>query len=344
MAIPAFSATGILSFYLTADPDTEQEWARLGGMVGLQVEDADLDVPIKYVILPNDLDQVGTTTIVTVADSDTITVADALVVHPVTTNNPDSAGILAVGNTLLVEGNTVRVVEQIDLDADGDGDNANDDATVTLNRSLSVGGMTVVSEVNNNFANGEDCPTCAEAPKVTLTTGQQILNLKNTPIIDSGAGSSTNKFDDTGNDKTVDGDDVALVSIGSTDATVGNAVSSGTVFITVATQGDVHAVYWGSSENDTDDTITVRSSGDSDGIEVVLDETGASTGVFRQSIELIDEYPTPKVPNQIRVEPNGTVTLPVLGWKTRLGPRPSGLRPPSPSFRISAPRMTATER
>ena len=47
--VPAFSATGMIRFY--EDADTDQEWARVGGEVKIELTDSDLDVPIKYVLL-----------------------------------------------------------------------------------------------------------------------------------------------------------------------------------------------------------------------------------------------------------------------------------------------------
>ena len=44
--VPAFSATGAVRFYDTSDTDEDQEWARQGGMVYLEVEDDDLDVDL----------------------------------------------------------------------------------------------------------------------------------------------------------------------------------------------------------------------------------------------------------------------------------------------------------
>ena len=50
---PAFSATGTVRFYDIADTSEDQEWARQGGQVGLEVEDPDLDTLAKLVNLPN---------------------------------------------------------------------------------------------------------------------------------------------------------------------------------------------------------------------------------------------------------------------------------------------------
>ena len=113
--IPAFSDTGKLRFWDVTDSDEDQEWARAGGMVHLEVEDSDLDVPVKYVILPSELDMVGT---VTDMSGDMVTVAST---------TPMS---LADGDTVLVEGNTIREVIAI----------SSDRTEITLNRPVASTG------------------------------------------------------------------------------------------------------------------------------------------------------------------------------------------------------------
>ena len=73
--VPAFGA-GEVSFIQAGDindrndgtlDDTTpeaQEWARQGGMIGLMVEDSDLDVPVQRILLPGDLqNNLGTATV-----------------------------------------------------------------------------------------------------------------------------------------------------------------------------------------------------------------------------------------------------------------------------------------
>ena len=50
---PTLSDTGVARFYDPADPDEDQEWARQGGQIGLEVTDPDLDMPSKLVNLPD---------------------------------------------------------------------------------------------------------------------------------------------------------------------------------------------------------------------------------------------------------------------------------------------------
>ncbi len=50
---PVFSATGTVRFYDLSDTDEDQEWARQGGTVGLEVADSDLNTVVKRVNTPN---------------------------------------------------------------------------------------------------------------------------------------------------------------------------------------------------------------------------------------------------------------------------------------------------
>ena len=98
---------------------------RSGGMVHLEVDDSDLDVPVKYVILPNELMEVGT---VIGMLGDTVTTATSTAV--------------TVGDTVLVEGNTIRKVT--DVSPDGE--------TLTLNRPVADGSSGALYEVVSDAA------------------------------------------------------------------------------------------------------------------------------------------------------------------------------------------------
>ena len=47
LILPVFAASGEVRFYDVSDTDDDQEWARQGGMVYLEVEDSDLDVDLE---------------------------------------------------------------------------------------------------------------------------------------------------------------------------------------------------------------------------------------------------------------------------------------------------------
>jgi hypothetical protein len=287
--IPAFSDTGKLRFWDVTDTDEDQEWARSGGMVHLEVDDSDLDVPVKYVILPNELMMVGT---VTGMLGDTVTTATSTAV--------------AVGDTVLVEGNTIR--EVTDVSADGE--------TLTLNRPVADGSSGALYEVVSDAAklNVDDCEACAPA-QMEMVTGLGYINLDNAPVADSGVGDNlANRFSGDGDSRT-NSHDVRLVDMDGEDLTgtmyevqqVSNSEDRVELSAAAAHQM-VYVVYWGSSKNDTGSTVDVRSSADSEGITVVLTETNASSGVFRGYIELTAEDSNEAM-GRLRVNPSGSVTL-----------------------------------
>ena len=287
--IPAFSDTGKLRFFMGDDPGEDQGWARSGGMVHLEVDDSDLDVPVKYAILPNELMMVGAVTGIL---GSTVTTA--------------TSTTLSVGDTVLVEGNTIREVTAVSSDGE----------TITLNRPVADGSSGGLYKVVSDAAklNVDDCEACAPAQMETVTS-LGYINLDNAPVADSGVGDNlANRFSGDGDSRT-NSHDVRLVDMDGEDLTgsmyevqqVDN--SEDRVVLSTAAAGQmVYVVYWGSSENDTGSTVDVRSSADSEGITVVLTETNASSGVFRGYIMLTEED-SDEATGMLRVNPSGSVTL-----------------------------------
>ena len=289
--IPAFSDTGKLRFWDVNDSDEDQEWARSGGMVHLEVEDADLDVPVKYVILPNELMMVGT---VTGMLGDTVTTATSTAV--------------AVGDTVLVKDNTIREVTAV----------SDDGETLTLNRPVADGSSGALYEVVSDAAklNVDDCEACAPA-QMGRVTPEGYINLGNAPVADSGVGDGplglANRFAGAVDSRT-NSKDVRLVQMDGTDHAIQNHIqqvnnNEDRVEVPASYAGmDVYVVYWGSAVNDTGSTVDVRSSADSEGITVVLTETTPSSGLFQGSITLTDEN-SDEATGKLRVNPSGSVTL-----------------------------------
>ena len=265
--------------------DDDQKWARDGGMVHLEVDDSDLDVPVKYVILPNELEMVGT---VTGMAGKTVTVATT------------TTGLM--GKTVLVQGNTIRKVDYV----------SSDGKTLTLNRPVAEGSSGNLYEVDNvPKLNVDDCEACAAA-EMAEVTAQGYVELDNAPVADSGVGESlANRFGGDLDSRT-NSDDVSFVdsSGNDLDLTVDRINNDeDRVELAGSVPGtDVHVVYWGSAVNDTGSTVDVRSSADSDGITVVLAETTPSSGVFQGSITLT-EGNSDEAASMLRVNPSGTVTL-----------------------------------
>jgi hypothetical protein len=285
--IPAFSDTGDLRFYMFGDPDEDQKWARDGGMVHLEVDDSDLDVPVKYVILPNELEMVGT---VTGMAGKTVTVATT------------TTGL--IGKTVLVEGNTIRKVDGV----------SSDGKTLTFNRPVAEGSSGNLYEVANVAKlNVDDCEACAAAEMATVTA-QGYVRLVNAPVADSGVGDALiNRFGGDLDSRT-NSDDVRLVDEDGTDHPLTDQIqqinnAEDRVELPASdTTPTVWVVYWGSAVNDTGSTVDVRSSAESEGITVVLTETTPSSGLFRGSITLT-EGDSDEATSMLRVNPSGTVTL-----------------------------------
>ena len=285
--IPAFSDTGDLRFYMFGDPDEDQKWARDGGMVHLEVDDSDLDVPVKYVILPNELEMVGT---VTGMAGKTVTVATT------------TTGLM--GKTVLVEGNTIRKVDGV----------SSNGKTLTFNRPVAEGSSGNLYEVANVAKlNVDDCEACAAAEMATVTA-QGYVRLVNAPVADSGVGDALKNRFGGDLDSRTNSDDVRLVDEDGTDHPLTDQIrqinnAEDRVELPASdTTPTVWVVYWGSAVNDTGSTVDVRSSADSDGITVVLTETTPSSGVFRGSITLT-EGDSDEATSMLRVNPSGNVTL-----------------------------------
>ena len=290
--IPAFSDTGKLRFYDVTDTDEDQEWARSGGMVYLEVDDSDLDVPVKYVILPSELEMVGPVTGMT-----------GSMVTVMATSTAD----IVVGDTVLVEGNTIREVTAVSSDGD----------TLTLNRPVADGSSGNLYEVMDPNGTGkldvEDCEACAAAQMEPVTEEGYIV-LANAPVADSGVGHNLGNRFGGATDSRVNSRDVRLVDMEGNDHALQGHIqqvnnNEDRVEVPAPTADQmVYVVYWGSSENDTGSTVDVRSSADSEGITVVLAETGPSTGVFQGMITLTAED-SDEAMGLLRVNPSGSVTL-----------------------------------
>ena len=270
---------------MAEDTDKDQEWARAGGKVYLEVDDSDLDVPVKYVILPDELEPRGRV---------------SATMGSVTVRLATSTAALAKGDTVLVEGNTIREVTAVD------------GRDITLNRTLSeVGGSLSISEVTYADANVKDCETCAAAQEEEVMP-LGYIELDNAPVADSGVSVLGNRIKGATDSRT-SSKDVYLADTNSDPANIPIQQINNDeerVEVSPGAQGDtVYVVYWGSSENDTGSTVKVRSSADSDGIIVVLAETGKSTGLFRGYIMLTDETDSVQADRTLRVNPSGTVTL-----------------------------------
>ena len=315
--VPAFGA-GEVSFIDPGDindrndgtlEDTTpeaQDWARQGGMVGLMVEDSDLDVPVQRVLLPNDLRRLGTATVE--AHSTTVSGYTA------------SGNALADDDYVLIGTGTVR---QVSVD---------DDGAVTLDAPYANRQSGSLYKVNIRESVFDDCTDCAMAEMVDLNNLSDFGGLAEfttqNEIVNSGIGetpSSGNQLD-AGNrlggadlGSAPDREDVVVIRVpqGGIAELVGvRRVSGKTVSLRqptadiTANNARLYVAYWSEEQNETGSTVKVRSQAHQDQVTVVLTETGPTSGDFVLKIMLSKPSDDPNSPSMFTVS-GGLGSLPV---------------------------------
>ena len=272
--IPAFSAQGDTAFIDPNDTDESLDWTRQGGTFMVEVDDDDLDVPVKHVLFP--VGTAGSTDLSRISGSVSITANSTMVAR-------DGSGNFSGvddGDTILVAGQTVREVVSV-TDASG-----SDSAMIEVNVPFSEtdSGLSIAM-VNRTEAQYDECPTCAQVESVSIgNVVNSSFILHNRPVVDSGVGSDRLEGD---TDTLIGADDVLVVpqnAVGSPLA-VFNLLQNGTVSLNSAPSSDMYVAYWGSVKNDTGGAVTLESTSDPNGIAVVLTETGPTTGIFRLTVE-----------------------------------------------------------
>ena len=304
--IPAFAVQGTVRI-LDASLGDATIWTNQTATIHLEVKDADLNVPLKRVLFPDE---------VTGLVGDQSATAGGTTV----TSSADISGALAVGDTVLLPGERVKKVDTI----------ASDGLSFTVTTAFVNAQHTVAaSEVDVLGGSFDNCPDCTDAPTVSVTTDtiEQVFALPNFPITDTNVGSALeNRFSgapDTAFNKldarVVDdaGIDIANLVVNSLDAPNGVLKIQCTPAC-VATAGSV--LYWTStsdSEGAKEDPVNasrvfVKSQADAGGIGVIVTETGADTGVFERSLQMCatagctDKDSTPP---KLQVGPGDVVTF-----------------------------------
>ena len=285
--IPAFSAQGDTAFIDPDDTDETLDWTRQGGTFMVEVDDDDLDVPVKHVLFPADLSMQSGIAVAITANSSMIELE----------GSGNFLSSIAEGVTVLVADETVRKVVSVSA-ADNSATPAVR-AMIEVNApfSTSATGKTL-SLVTNSAGSYDNCSTCARAESVALSNvnNNTLLKLTNVPIVDSGVGAAkgtvpapANRLD--GAENTLLGSEDVLVVL-ETDPgdplNVFDVTGSGTVTLNEEATGDLLVAYWGSVQNDTGTTVNVSSTADPRGINVVLKETGPNTGIFRLEVKAGD--------------------------------------------------------
>ncbi len=365
--LPALSATGKIRFYDSADPSKDQKYARAGGMVNLEVDDPDLNVPVKYVILPNEVnieinsdnDALGGNTAdyvsvtatpgsdtvmvevrnkhigpnptpnelvalnnwlnaVTIAKDDTIAVGSGTIrkVVSYSTSTPATTTGITTGQTDYISTITIKLNAGLDEGTYPSG-------AVNTDPGTAIRGLTSAAHAKINV---DDCPTCALAPSIPADVNGPRIDVTYAPVVDSGVGNRTLDFHEVRFSGSTDGKvtrfdaELIVAAAGSTSTNTVITVDNNEERVTANSDpGDTaYLVYWGSAIDHSKD-VDVRSSADTDGVSVVLTETGKGTGVFRGVVKLVDDkdtsadgmttYQGDMNPPLLKVNPSGTVTL-----------------------------------
>ena len=263
-------------------PD-DQEWARQGGMVGLMIEDDDLDVPVQRVLLPSDLQMLGNVTIE--AHSTTVTGYSVS-----TTTTPE----LEDDDYVLIGSGTVR---QVSVD---------DDGAVTLNAPYAMRQMGTLYKVNLDDEVFDDCVNCAMAEEISAGDisdfgGLAEFSTQN-ELISSGIGSASanrlraaNRLSGSNLGGAPDNADILVIrdpASGSAAEARVRRVSGKTISMRARTSditadsAKIYAAYWSREANDTGSNVKIRSQAHQDQVAVVLTETGPNTGKFVLKIML----------------------------------------------------------
>jgi hypothetical protein len=257
-AAPSGAVAGTLDFL--SDDNTSIQWGNAGATIRLEVQDKDLDVPVKRVLLDSDV--TGLTGTVTTNGSTTLNGSGT---------NFDAD--IAVGDTILVSGETVREVDEI---------NSGTQLTVTTAFSTSVSGRTIdkVHTANGSFDN---CPRCAAAYRTTAGTTTDIDELLD--VVDTNVGAGLGNRFTGAPDTALNKNDVLVVETDGTEYTGTYTVdlSNGQIHIALL-GGGRDVLYWAGSVNTA--AVTVTSQADAVGITVTLTETGATSGTFRGDVAL----------------------------------------------------------
>ncbi len=316
--LPVFSATGAVEFIEYDDSSATLSWAAQGGQIGVEVTDSDLNVAIKRVLLPSDYTaNAATVTIVAGAATATLSATTTASATASTT-----LATLALGDSVVIGSETLRSISSIAMTT----------GVITFNKAIPTGydAGTAINKLSPTLAdadsvavNATTCPTCAAAEEVAGTTfsstGQNVFTLASVPMIDQGGGTNADpamsyatRFTTTNADTGKNNNDIVLLtSAGGTvsGTTVQAAQESGLLNLAITATSTFYAVYWGSEANDTGTAVKVVSQADPTGITVTLNETGATTGIFRLNVLATTTSDATASPPQLKVAANDVVTL-----------------------------------
>ena len=309
--IPVFSATGTVRFVDSADTAKDQTFARQGGNILLEVKDADLNIPIKRVLLPVDMTPHENTANV-VAASATFTMS---AISSLSSTASTMDGILSPGDTIVIGSDTVRKITSV----------ATTTGVVVVNKAFtSASSAAAVNKLKQRIltkASFDNCPDCAAAERIEIAANTTpFIVLTGVPVADSGKSGTPidvgTRFATTNADTIINAKDLFLADH------AGNPIPSTTVTFVTGSTGlinithtggnnfPVYAIYWGGAVNDSGTAVKATSNSDPTGITVALIETGPSTAIFRLSILATSSASDATAnPPELQVGANDTVTL-----------------------------------
>ena len=308
VGIPMLSAVqGTATFLDGADGD-EIDWTNPSNIVTLRVDDTDLDVPVKkgiYTASSADVTkQTGTVT----------TDGTNILTHSTSTDLT-----LVVGDTVLVDGETVRLVSA----------RSGTSTTVSVAFTTSDSGVNAykVNNPNASFANCPDCTAAKTLMGLSVEDGKsQTLDIADLyDLLDSNVGeNAANRFDGDDADARINKQDVRI------DLADGNNVppdiifsldlSNGSITITNKKDGatpDTYdsstvALYWFADANNTQNFVTVASEAYERGIGMTLTEIQTTGGAFEATLgmcQISDCSDPSSIPPVIEVGDNDVITL-----------------------------------
>ena len=302
---PVFSEDGELEFYNPDDTKKTQQWVKQGGEVGIRLTDADLDVPIKHVLLPADM--VG----VKFSTSTKVKVEAGTKVITVTGGEEFEVEGLDTGDTVLVgrsdPNQTVRKISSVEMTSKLANGNNTIKITVTEDFDHNYGSDTyesrdsetygfhkVTATINDGKPLADDCPTCAMAQRVTNVVEGGKDYLENHPIVNTDITYESRFKKPEKVDSLINEEDVLILDIDdkrvsststkeSPEIGVDDLNSDGRFDLEndeLIDANGAYALYWGNVENTTREMVTAKSNKSSTAISVLLTETEKDSGIF----------------------------------------------------------------
>ena len=288
----AIGATGVVDFKKTTDATKALAWANQGGSVTIEIVDSDLNRPLKRVLVPGDLTNLAAST--QLGD------LTGLAGPPTASTTALSVGLafsvpqtaIAVGDTILVDGETVREVATVVSTPDGP------ITAITVTTPFTRTQVAPVAKVTKADGLFAKCPDCAQAFAIPNTAGintpTELLNLVDSNVRSALANRFTSAPDTAINIRDVrivrDNLVVSTAEITGLDLGVGT-LTVGTIDTVVDGATGLNVLYWTATANTIAaasglGTVKVTSDADPVGFTINLEETGPRTGIFRTGVDV----------------------------------------------------------